>query len=98
MLPFRRCPPCADRLALTLTHEHLFVLSQEFQSISPARRIQGGVHAVEAGQNDRTGLFFNGTHRGRAHRQAYRGDVQQRLASLTANLLSRVEGADEAAW
>jgi len=70
--------------------------------ISPWSSVDEGaksvLHAVEAGQRGGTGLFFNQTREGHASPGTYDAGVRQRLESLTANLLSRVEGADEAAW
>lgn len=62
--------------------------------ISPMGLASQGVdailHAIQAGQDGTTGTYFNGTRAGRAISQAYDADVQQRLASLTSELLSAV--------
>ncbi|WP_435176835.1 SDR family NAD(P)-dependent oxidoreductase [Actinacidiphila sp. bgisy145] len=70
--------------------------------ITPWTSVDEGVGAVltavRAGQRGRTGLFFNGTSTARAHSRAYDKGFQQRLADLTSNLLSRVEGVEAAVW
>lgn len=59
--------------------------------------IDAVLQAIRAGQHNTTGVFFNGTHRSRANdRDAYR--IGEPLASLTAKLLSGVQGAEQAAW
>ena len=63
-----------------------------------AEGVKATLTAVRAGQDGRTGLFFNGTRASRANQQAYDISVQQRLSQLTSTLLNRVEGAEEAVW
>lgn len=62
--------------------------------ISPMATVGEGVNAVLSaigeGRSGTTGTFFNGTRPSRASRQAHDGDVQERLALLTGQLLSGV--------
>lgn len=66
---------------------------------TPVREgIDAVLNAIGVGQGGSTGLFLNGTRKSRAHARTYDADVQESLSSLTTKLLSRVEGAEEAAW
>jgi NAD(P)-dependent dehydrogenase (short-subunit alcohol dehydrogenase family) len=88
----------ADGIRVNCVHPGNFLdtgMTRE-AGISPMGSVADGVFAIlnatEEGWKDTTGTFFNGMRPGRANREAYDADVQQRLASLTGLLLSNAVG------
>ncbi len=90
-----------DRVRVNCVHPATFMDTGMVRDagISPSTSVAQGVDAVlavvEAGQGDTTGVFFNGARPGRAHAEAYGTEVRERLATLTNQLLTRV---DQLAW
>ncbi|MET8812760.1 SDR family NAD(P)-dependent oxidoreductase [Streptomyces sp. NPDC004549] len=56
------------------------------------------LHALDEGARGASGQYYNESRRAKAHRLAYSADAQQRLASLTDQLIAPAERAGGTPW
>ncbi|AZP22413.1 SDR family NAD(P)-dependent oxidoreductase [Streptomyces aquilus] len=56
------------------------------------------LHALDEGARGASGQYYNESRRAKAHRLAYSADIQQRLTSLTDQLIAPAERAGGTSW